>query len=564
MTATLPATLLDDAVAHHQAGRLAEAGALYRRILDGEPRHPDALHLLGVVERRSGAPGRGLLRIAEALSLNPDLAGARQNLAGAVADALRLADAHYLAGRPGDAAALLDVVAHAQPDNAVARANRDAAIGALLQTATARHRDGDAGRAEALYRLVLAYRPADADALHLLGLLRRRQGRAEAALTLVGRALAVAPDLAGAAASLTGTLAEGLAAAEPEHAEPLHRRAFGLPRPCMPNPAVARPAPLLTIAVPTYNRREALARNLDRAVEEVLRSGRGDVRIAVSDNGSRDGTAELLDAYRRRHPFLSAHSNPCNMGFEWNMAKLLRTCGSEYLWVMGDDDWCLPGSLGHVLEAIEATRAGFITLSREFTGVLDRQEGATLTGGFLDMCQEIGLIWLTGCISRFVVRAAPFRAVRLERHLNSFTHSTAVLDAHMDSSCALVLRNVFGVGRDQAETDVRWYREGIHLRCFNVVDGVAHAFHRRGRDFRVRPAFLRNHGDSHFIDVLLDTAGAFLRDRGGELDLGQLEGAFFARIATLIDALDDESAQAPFRARLEALRRTGDIGRGHR
>jgi SAM-dependent methyltransferase len=37
------------AVAHHQAGRLPEAEALYRQILQAEPNYPDALHFLGIL-----------------------------------------------------------------------------------------------------------------------------------------------------------------------------------------------------------------------------------------------------------------------------------------------------------------------------------------------------------------------------------------------------------------------------------------------------------------------------------------------------------------------------------
>ena len=42
------------AIRHHHAARFAEAEALYRQILAVEPRHPDALHLLGVIAHQVG------------------------------------------------------------------------------------------------------------------------------------------------------------------------------------------------------------------------------------------------------------------------------------------------------------------------------------------------------------------------------------------------------------------------------------------------------------------------------------------------------------------------------
>jgi hypothetical protein len=46
--------LLEQAIAHHQNGSLAEAERLYLQILKGQPGHFDALHLLGVVRHQQG------------------------------------------------------------------------------------------------------------------------------------------------------------------------------------------------------------------------------------------------------------------------------------------------------------------------------------------------------------------------------------------------------------------------------------------------------------------------------------------------------------------------------
>jgi tetratricopeptide (TPR) repeat protein len=40
---------LGEGIRHHQAGRLSEAEACYRRVLAVQPDHADALHLLGVI-----------------------------------------------------------------------------------------------------------------------------------------------------------------------------------------------------------------------------------------------------------------------------------------------------------------------------------------------------------------------------------------------------------------------------------------------------------------------------------------------------------------------------------
>ena len=80
-------------VAHHQAGRLAEAEAVYRRILDAEPNNVDTLHLLGLIVRQSGRLPDGLALIHRALQLQPTFIDARVNLTNILRQAGRSAEA---------------------------------------------------------------------------------------------------------------------------------------------------------------------------------------------------------------------------------------------------------------------------------------------------------------------------------------------------------------------------------------------------------------------------------------------------------------------------------------
>ena len=51
---TAPDRMLNDAIRLHEAGRIAEASDLYRKLLAQQPSNADALHLLGVAEHQSG------------------------------------------------------------------------------------------------------------------------------------------------------------------------------------------------------------------------------------------------------------------------------------------------------------------------------------------------------------------------------------------------------------------------------------------------------------------------------------------------------------------------------
>ncbi|MFC5359489.1 tetratricopeptide repeat protein [Azospirillum himalayense] len=76
--------VLDAAVNHHLAGRLAEAAQDYRVVLDVDPAQPDALHLLGVAEAQRGAHAAAAALIARSLRLRPDAAAPWANLGGAL------------------------------------------------------------------------------------------------------------------------------------------------------------------------------------------------------------------------------------------------------------------------------------------------------------------------------------------------------------------------------------------------------------------------------------------------------------------------------------------------
>jgi len=63
--------LLQQALDHHQQGRLDEAEQLYRAVLRSVPRHPEAHHKLGQLARQRGQPRAALHHLVTAVSANP-------------------------------------------------------------------------------------------------------------------------------------------------------------------------------------------------------------------------------------------------------------------------------------------------------------------------------------------------------------------------------------------------------------------------------------------------------------------------------------------------------------
>jgi len=110
--------LLQQAVAHHQAGRLAQAQDVYRAVLAEAPHQFDALHLLGVVCRQQGDAALALDLIGQAIAINPAQATAHCNLGAALQDL----------GRSSEALASYDQALRLNPSYAMAFANRGNAL----------------------------------------------------------------------------------------------------------------------------------------------------------------------------------------------------------------------------------------------------------------------------------------------------------------------------------------------------------------------------------------------------------------------------------------------------
>jgi len=117
--------------------------------------------------------------------------------------------------------------------------------------------------------------------------------------------------------------------------------------------------PLLSIAIPTFNRVKFLKQTLDVLLPQ-LRDG---VEVVVLDNCSPDGTWEYLETLKGK---VVCVRHERNIGGDNNiMACFARSTGT-YVWLLCDDDLPCSNTVCSLLEAIEKfARPPFIFLSPE-------------------------------------------------------------------------------------------------------------------------------------------------------------------------------------------------------
>ena len=263
---------LAQALELHQQGRLAEAAALCRQVLAGEPRNSDAMHLLGVTAATVGDVPQALALLGTAVQLQPGNPAMHANLGSALAQSGR----HLEAVGCYDRALALQpqlVVAHRGRGTALMHIGRlDEAVASFLQALRLAPEDDRAhnglgvtllraGRtAEARQHLerAAALNPGNLEAHHNLALLQSVVGQHREALASIERALALQPQNP---ALHTQRGVEMLALAQPLEAIASFQRALAL------RPQEAPAHHNLGVALIGLARHEEALASFERALE---------------------------------------------------------------------------------------------------------------------------------------------------------------------------------------------------------------------------------------------------------------------------------------------------------
>jgi protein O-GlcNAc transferase len=162
------------ALSRHQAGRLAEAEALYRQILGAQPNHADALHLLGVIALQAGRHEIAVEWIHKAILLNPNHPAAHSNLG----------EACRRMGRLDEAIAAFRRALELKPDSPETHNN----LGVALKA------QGHLDNAISSYRQALKLKPGHPDAHNNLGNALSGKGQIDEAIAAYRRAIELRPD----------------------------------------------------------------------------------------------------------------------------------------------------------------------------------------------------------------------------------------------------------------------------------------------------------------------------------------------------------------------------------
>lgn len=107
---------------------------------------------------------------------------------------------------------------------------------------------------------------------------------------------------------------------------------------------------MVSVVIPTYNQEGFVKETID----SVLAQDYPNMQIIITDDGSTDGTAQIIQDYAQQYPDkVVAVESGKNTGIPANFNRGLRQVKGEYIAWLGGDDLMLPGKISKQVELLQ-------------------------------------------------------------------------------------------------------------------------------------------------------------------------------------------------------------------
>lgn len=121
--------------------------------------------------------------------------------------------------------------------------------------------------------------------------------------------------------------------------------------------------PILTIAIPTYNRASYLEINLKQLFQNWQElEQRQSLEILISNNASTDETEAVIKKYEAMGMPIQYYKNEQNIGADGNFYNCFSKATGKYVWIFGDDELLFNHSLAKIMDVLKNNDIGCLYL----------------------------------------------------------------------------------------------------------------------------------------------------------------------------------------------------------
>lgn len=193
-------------------------------------------------------------------------------------------------------------------------------------------------------------------------------------------------------------------------------------------------SPLLTIAIPTYNRANYLGQNLEQLKSELSKIQEVLVEIIVSDNCSQDNTKEIVDNFNKSGFLIQYFRNETNIGWGQNFLQCFNYANGKYVLLLGDDDLLFDGALKTIVVRLLTRNYGVVFLRpygfnadfrKEYPGSFGNEKVYEDTNDFLLAISSIMRMISASIINKELIKDLDTR----ELIVGNFAHLHLILNA---------------------------------------------------------------------------------------------------------------------------------------
>ena len=176
------------------------------------------------------------------------------------------------------------------------------------------------------------------------------------------------------------------------------------------------------ICIPTYRRPAYLAKCLDSIIDQAQGLP---VKLFVADDSCSDINAEVIRRATSRFAGLDWQRNPVNLGINENIRRVIDCADTDYVWLVGEDDYFLPGALSTAVNQIATTPLPFFLCNYSFVGdddAVPRRQALNLHTDATISAEEFveRHLWSAGFMGACLLELAAWRRVASDRYHGTY------------------------------------------------------------------------------------------------------------------------------------------------